>query len=152
MTAKQLNILELHKNINDKNVKRQQYFATILDSCHSKIKRASEKELYEYSYDVPEYTIGLPMYKLTDCIIYLYENLKKNGFFVKYYFPKTLYISWKPTTTNNDMIKNTKSLSNNYTYDSLLFKPSNNKNVSIPQIDHKQIKKKDNGKFILNLF
>ena len=152
MTAKQLNILELHKKINDKNTKRQQYFTTILDKCHAKIKRAAEKELYECFYEVPEYTIGLPMYKLTDCIVFLYENLRKNGFFVKYYFPRMLYVSWKPSVIN-DKITHKSSKSNNYTYDSLLFKPNTSeKQLTITQTDKKQIKKKDNGKFILNLF
>jgi hypothetical protein len=44
--------------------------------------------------EVPEYVCGFPLYDLNSCIKYLIDSLKVNGFLVKYYFPKVLYISW----------------------------------------------------------
>ena len=171
---KQLNILELHKNINEKANKRKQYFTTVLEKCHSKIRRASEKELYECIYDVPEFVVGLPVYKITDCIIFLFENLKENGFNVKYHYPKFLYISWKPVNVDKYILdKNTINVNN---YDELLFNTvhkqhqlehkqhtkqldftnhhANTLNSSNNSNNHnsKEFKKKQNGKFVLNLY
>ena len=172
---KQLNILELHKNINEKANKRKQYFTTVLEKCHSKIRRASEKELYECIYDVPEFVVGLPVYKITDCIIFLFENLKENGFNVKYHYPKFLYISWKPVNVDKYILD--KNIINVNNYDELLF---NTVHKQQSQLEHKQhtkqldftnhhantlnslnnsnnhnskeFKKKQNGKFVLNLY
>ena len=39
--------------------------------------------------------IGIPKYNNADCIAYLINKLKKNGFIVKYTHPNMLFISWK---------------------------------------------------------
>jgi hypothetical protein len=45
-------------------------------------------------YEVPQFVIGYPIFDLTKCIEYLKKTLEGEGFLVKYYFPKYLYISW----------------------------------------------------------
>lgn len=93
---KQLNIFELQSSINKKKQNRVYVYDEVLGKCHTKIQSAAKKEFYECIYDVPHYVVGLPLYNITECINHLIEQLKYNGFEVTYFFPKTLYISWRP--------------------------------------------------------
>ena len=52
---KNLNIYELHEEINKKKNKRNQSFEHVLETCHRKIKTASTKELVKVFFDVPEF-------------------------------------------------------------------------------------------------
>lgn len=91
---KKLNIYELHGEMNKKKENRMKSLDYVLERCHTKIRNASKKELARTWFDVPEFIIGLPVYNLNDCIIHLMTSLNQNGFVVKYFFPKVLYISW----------------------------------------------------------
>lgn len=91
---KRLNIYELHSEINKKKEHRTKSLDHVLERCHTKIRNASKKELHRTWFEVPEFIIGLPVYNLNDCIIHLMTSLNQNGFVVKYFFPKVLYISW----------------------------------------------------------
>jgi hypothetical protein len=91
---KKLNIYELHSEMNRRKQNRTKSLDHVLERCHNKIRNASKKELARCLFDVPEFVIGLPVYNLNDCIIHLMTSLNQNGFVVKYYFPKLLYISW----------------------------------------------------------
>ena len=37
------------------------------------------------------------MYDLNECIQFVVQKLTVNGFYVKYFFPRVLYISWGPS-------------------------------------------------------
>lgn len=89
-----LNILELHRTINNKINKKNECYEQVLEKCHRKIKKAAENKNLKCLYDIPEFIIGFPLYNLTSCITYIIDSLRNNGFLVKYFFPKLLYISW----------------------------------------------------------
>lgn len=95
-TPNKLNIYDLYRNINDKKEKKNISYNEVLYKIHDKIKRTSEKERYKLVYEIPEVVFGLPTYDLNMCIAYIMKQLRSNGFLVKYYFPKILYISWDP--------------------------------------------------------
>ena len=96
-----LNINELHSEINRRKERRNKSFDAVLEKCHEKIKKACKSELYRTLYDVPDFLLGYPIYKLNECILYIYKYLQQDGFIVKYFFPKTLYISWDLKEINN---------------------------------------------------
>lgn len=98
---KHLNINELHTVINRKKESRTLSFDAVLERCHLKIRNASNNEMYRVYYDVPDFLLGYPIYKLNDCILYIFNHLTQDGFVVKYLFPKTLYISWDIAEINN---------------------------------------------------
>lgn len=102
-----LNIHELHYEMNLKKESRTKSFDVVLERCHNKIKLAAKKELSRTYFDVPEFILGLPVYKLNDCITHIYNNLKRSGFVVKYFFPKLIYISWDFSEINyeNDKLQ-----------------------------------------------
>jgi len=91
---KKLNILELHRTINDMKHKHYESFDRIVESCHKKIVASTNKQQLNCFYEVPQFVIGYPIFDLTKCIEYLKKTLEGEGFLVKYYFPKYLYISW----------------------------------------------------------
>lgn len=89
-----LTVYELYNQLDKKKVSRNKSFEKVVEICFNKIRTATEKEHLRLVFDVPEYVLGLPVYNLNDCTIYIMEKLKLNGFLVRFYFPKTLYISW----------------------------------------------------------
>ena len=123
---KRLNILELHRTINEKNMRKTETYEKVLESCHRKITLGSQTRQLRCMFEVPEYIPGYPIFDLNSCIKFVMATLKASGFLVKYYFPKILYISWdfdeiredsKPKNTLNALIsngqnKNTQNISN----------------------------------------
>jgi hypothetical protein len=91
---KQLNILDLHRSINEKKMRTNECYDKILELCHKKIQIGANNQKLNCFIEVPSYVFGYPIFNFNSCIEYVYNSLKKNGFLVKYYFPKYLYISW----------------------------------------------------------
>lgn len=143
---KNLNIYELQKEISKKKEQRIRSFDRVLEICHNKIKDASKREMTKIYFTVPEYVVGLPIYNLSHCIEHIINSLKQNGFYVKYYFPKYIYISWdfdeinKSSTTYSDLPQPKYS-------DKLLITSKANEILNKP----KELEHRPNGKFILHL-
>lgn len=91
---KQLNILDLHRSMNDKKSKTVQCYDKVLDICHKKIQSCANSKQVRCVFEVPCFIFGYPIFDYSKCLEYVYESLVKNGFLVKYYFPKHLYVSW----------------------------------------------------------
>jgi hypothetical protein len=108
-----LNIYDLYRDINEKKDKKNVSYNQVLYKIHDKIKRAAEKEKYKFVYEIPEVVFGLPSYDLNMCIAYIMKQLRSNGFLVKYYFPKILYISWDPREIR-DYKKQKNNIKNNF--------------------------------------
>lgn len=111
--TKRLNIFELHRTINEKNQKKSECYEKVLEICHRKVTTAAEHKQLRILFEVPEYVYGYPIFNINDCISFVMKNLKSNGFLIKYYFPKVLYISWdfdeikKNEEQDNKIIPNT---------------------------------------------
>lgn len=91
---KQINILDLHRSINEKKMRTSECYDKILDICHKKIESSANNQKLNCFIEVPCYVLGYPIFDYNKCIEYVYDALKKNGFIVKYFFPKYLYVSW----------------------------------------------------------
>ncbi len=91
---KKLNILDLHKTINQKNHNQIKTYEKILERCYSRIQTSSNKKHLKCFFEVPDYMIGYPIYDLNNSITYIIDNLKSSGFIATYYFPRFIYISW----------------------------------------------------------
>ena len=122
-TATQLNIYDLYRNINHKKEKKNVSYNQVLYKIHDRVKRTAEKEKYKLIYEIPEVIFGLPSYDLNLCMAYIIKQLRGNGFLVKYYFPKILYISWDPTEIKdykkqkNNVKQNFRNLRDNKSHD-----------------------------------
>jgi hypothetical protein len=157
--CKRLSIYDLHDEINRKKEVREKVYEKILEICYNKIRSASKKEMYKVYFDVPEFVIGLPVYKLNDCIQYVMNNLRSNNFIVEYYFPKILYISWDFEEINKESYKQTidkqiiqsPQLPYNDNYRQFNPRKLDRLLVSSKMKINDNMEYKPNGKFILNL-
>jgi hypothetical protein len=89
-----INAFELQKKQYNKELSRIKIYEKILEKCYYKIKSSSNNENTYCFYVIPEYILGVPIFNLTNCVIYLIKKLRENGFICKYCHPLNLYISW----------------------------------------------------------
>ena len=90
----QLNLSDLFKTSNKKNLKRLEIFDDILVKCHRRIKYNSSLERTYCFFQIPEFIIGVPLYKIEELRTYIINSLKTNGFQIMYIDPNWLFISW----------------------------------------------------------
>lgn len=91
-----INIDELYESKQKRDLETMQLFQKILGRIHQRIKTASRQKDNEQfcTFLVPEVMIGVPRYDHGECIAYLVDKLRNNGFNVKYIHPNLLFIAW----------------------------------------------------------
>jgi len=107
-----LNMDELYEEKQKKDLQKVSTYNKLLTRIHSKIKVISKQRLDNQAcwYLMPEILIGAPNYDFTECLSYVMQKLKENGFVVKYTHPNLLFISWMhwvPTYVRNELKKKT---------------------------------------------
>jgi hypothetical protein len=98
----QLNILDLHRTIMEKKNRRYEAFEKVLSICHKRIKDSAEHQQLKTLIVVPEFIVGYPIFNMNECLEYIIDSMKKNGLYVKYFFPNILYVSWDYVEIEND--------------------------------------------------
>lgn len=94
--SEKLNIDELYERKRIIDVQKLELFNKILNRIHIRIKLTSRKTNDNYCWFViPEVILGVSYFDQADCISYVLDKLKTNGFHVFYYHPSTIHISWK---------------------------------------------------------
>ena len=88
------NVVELQEKIKSKENNRKKIYLNILQLCYKKINSASEKDQPFCIYTLPEFIYGYPLYNMTECVLYILQNLNKNGFSCKYFNPYVIFITW----------------------------------------------------------
>lgn len=103
MSHPYISISELYSMKNKRDKSKHNTFNIIIEKCHKKIKNVAEQGGMNIFYEIPFVLIGHPLYNIKECIEYIVDNLRKNGFLVQI-LPhpnnNTLYISWKVADTN----------------------------------------------------
>ena len=89
-----INIVQVYKDIVERQKKRTKAFEKVYVSCENMIRNASKQDLMQCLFRVPDFVLGVPPYNLEECIQYLIARIEKGGFFVQYYFPNVIHISW----------------------------------------------------------
>ena len=91
-----LNLDELYEKKREQDLNRLATFNKLLARIHNKIKITSRQNVKDQfcSFIVPEVMIGIPRYDQGECIAYLLEQLKENGFNTRYIHPNCIFISW----------------------------------------------------------
>tara|TARA_B100001093_G_C26680809_1_gene950332 strand:- start:483 stop:908 length:426 start_codon:yes stop_codon:yes gene_type:complete len=89
-----LNIFELNKKRDEKQIKKVGTYREILKKIHNKIKLNGEKGIEHTVYIIPKFVMGLPAYDQIKCADYCVERLRKNGFVTIYTYPNLIFISW----------------------------------------------------------
>jgi hypothetical protein len=89
-----LNILDVHRKINQKQEKKSICYEKVLDICQKRILALAERDKTCCLFEFPEYVPGYPLFDLNSCMEHCKKSLVASGFWVEYYFPNKFYISW----------------------------------------------------------
>ena len=91
-----LNLDDLYERKQQQDLKTLSLYNRILLRIHNRIKTTSRQQTKEQFcwYIVPETIIGVPKYDHGACTAYMIDQLRENGFIVKYTHPNLLLISW----------------------------------------------------------
>ena len=102
-----INIFNLNKSRDEREINRFTTYRKILEKCHRRIQINSDKKVTHCIFTIPKMVIGLPAYDQVKCAEYCIDKLKKNGFVVIYTYPNLIYISWEhvPSAIKNPEVK-----------------------------------------------
>ncbi len=96
-TMSKINIDDLYEKRQRRDLKQLGIFNKILNRIHKRIQHTARNKFNHDDFiwfAVPEYLVGEPIYDKGECMGYLVSQLEKNGFFVKYMHPNTIFVSW----------------------------------------------------------
>lgn len=106
-----LNVFELNRHRDEKEVRKYETYRKILEKVHFKIQQNSKKGISFCFYNLPTYLPGLPAYDIQKCAEYIIERLKKIGIIVLYFHPNAIYATWEhiPSSLKNPVVKKLES-------------------------------------------
>ena len=84
-----LNILDVHRKINQKQEKKNICYEKVLDICQKRIVALADRTQTCCVFVFPEYVVGFPLFDLNACMEYCKQSLIASGFWVEYYFPRS---------------------------------------------------------------
>lgn len=90
-----LNAKELVKKQKKRDKEKNIIYQKVYDRVDKKISMASNQNYYQCLYEIPELMLGLPLYNINECIIYVDKKLKENGF-KTIWTKNTVLIDWEP--------------------------------------------------------
>ena len=108
-----LNINTLFEEMDQKVLNRLKMFDDILVQIHNKIKLSSKNKTLFCTFQIPEFLIGKPLYKIEDLRKYLINSLNRDKFDVLYIHPNLLFISWDKQRKNKRNVNKVVSNNNN---------------------------------------
>lgn len=117
--TEKINIDELYDYKKNNDLNKLALFQKVLNRVHIRIKTTSKQKKSEHYcwYTVPEVMIGIPKYDQGECIAYIMDKLKENGFLVRYFHPSTILINWNhwvPSYVRTELKKKTGIIINEY--------------------------------------
>ena len=107
-----INIDDLYERKQSRDLNKINIYRKILNQVHKKIKLTSRQNVDVQCcwYVFPEIILGVPGYNQANCVSYVMNELKENGFVLQYTNPNLLFVSWKhwvPTYVRNEIHKKT---------------------------------------------
>lgn len=100
-----ISIQEIHKKQKEKERNRLKVYENISIRCFKKIKETSTNEDTFCFFQLPEYIPGLPLYNLTESVIFILNILHEKGFNARYCDPNVIFISWHLPKPNLKLIE-----------------------------------------------
>lgn len=87
---------DLYERKRQSDLNNLELFNKVLNRVHTKIRQTTNlnKNATSCWYVIPEVMIGIPKYDQGECIGYIIEKLRENGFNLRYFHPSTILISW----------------------------------------------------------
>ena len=65
---------------------------------------SSLKGKSNYTFKVPVFIVGLPLYNYDTCLVYLIKALREKDYYVRFHTPSWLYISWDENPEENTLL------------------------------------------------
>lgn len=96
---------EIQKKQREKEKNRMKIYEIISKRCFEKIKASSLNEETFCFFQLPEYLPGLPLYNMTECVMFLLNVLHSNGFHARYCDHFYIYITWVLPKPNFKLIE-----------------------------------------------
>lgn len=97
---------DIHKKQKEKETNRLNIYKKISSKCFKKIKETAQSEQTYCFFDIPEYIPGLPLYNMTECVMFILNLLKEKGFNSRYCDGFKIFISWNLPKPNLRLIEN----------------------------------------------
>jgi len=112
MDIPRINIDELYETKKKNNLTRIDIYNKLLIKIHNRIKLSSRIKTNDNfcTYVMPEVLIGYPNYNLEECLVFIIDKLKIDGFLTRYIHPNLLMISWNhwvPSYVRDEIKKKT---------------------------------------------
>ena len=91
-----INLDDLYEQKRVSDLAKLNIYNKLLNRIHTRIRTTSRQKNNNNVcwFVIPEVMIGAPKYDRTECIPYIVDKLKDNGFVVRYTHPNLLFISW----------------------------------------------------------
>jgi hypothetical protein len=93
----QINLNDLFSMQEQKRKNRTVCFDRVLELCHRRIKTVSSYGGQNTFYEIPGFIVGYPLYNINECMEYIVDALRKNGFLCQILPPPhkaVIYLSW----------------------------------------------------------
>lgn len=127
-----LNINQLHKEIEKREKRKNKIYNTILEKVNYRILLTNQKSNDCIClFVVPSFLFGVPLYNMTNCIIYIMEDLIEKGFKVNYTHPNLLTISWKDKPNKIENKEEKVGLLDNKIYENSIYHPTDIKTLEL---------------------
>ncbi len=99
---KKVNIHDIYENINEKINKKHEIYSILLEKVYKKIQIGSNRNYYNFYYEIPTFVPGYPIYDTNRCIAYIIADLRNAGFVAKFIKPNSIYVSWNYNELQNE--------------------------------------------------
>jgi Family of unknown function (DUF5759) len=113
MAPPQLTLAELYKVQKQKEKSRHISFDKVVELCHRRIRTVASYGGMNTFFEIPGMIIGLPLFNIQECMAYMIDTLRMNGFLVQILPPPhvaVLYISWDPKDVRPPVRKKTPAI------------------------------------------
>jgi hypothetical protein len=93
----QLTLAELYRMQKKKETMRHVSFDRVIELCHRRIRTVASYGGLNTFFEIPGMIIGYPLFNVIECMNYIVNALRKNGFLVQLLPPPNIaviYISW----------------------------------------------------------
>ena len=93
---------DLVKEQQERKKQKEKTFKKILKIVEKKLVIANTGNNSSIWFEIPEFILGVPIYKVVECKKYLIKKLKKNGFNTEFFEPNILKIDWSSEESDDD--------------------------------------------------
>lgn len=89
-----VHVNSINRRVRERTKKSMNIYEDMLKKCFHRVKVAVDLGEKSCFYILPEFILGKPTYDMKECLKYIYDNIIKYGYYVKFLPPNIFFISW----------------------------------------------------------